>query len=145
VNKHLPPLLVPGVFNFKKAMEEKLPETTSQDSEIIEFKIPLSVLESCKLTAEQKLIWLIANKLNEKHKEYDVEILEHFLCISKHRIYKLVNDMIRDGYLKKTTTITEVKDKVFSEKTTTSYLIALAPTFCVQEEEDDNQDYFAPF
>ena len=84
MNKHLRPLLVPGVFNFKKEMKEKLPETTSQDSEIIELTIPLSVLESCKLTAEQKLIWLIANKLNEKYKEYDVEILEHFLCISKH-------------------------------------------------------------
>ncbi len=122
-------------------MEEKLPETTSQDSEIIEFKIPLSVLESCKLTGEQKLIWLIANKLNEKDKEYDVQILEHFLCISKHRIYKLVNDMIRDGYLKKITTTKEIKDMICTEKETESYLVAIVPS--ILDDNSDNDS--APF
>jgi hypothetical protein len=89
-----------------------------------------------KKIRKNSVVWL-----NEKDKEYDVQILEHFLCISKHRIYKLVNDMIRDGYLKKITTTKEIKDMICTEKETESYLVAIVPS--ILDDNSDNDS--APF
>lgn len=112
----------------------------SKKPEFVEFRIPQDVLESKKLNGEQKIIWMIANKLNE-NKECYMQVIESVLGVSKHRIYKMMNDMIRDGYLQKITITKEVKDKLANEKEKTSYLLALIPTISSNNSDND----LAPF
>lgn len=114
-------------------MKEKNPE-------LIEFKIPQDVLESKKLNGEQKVIWMIANKLNENKESY-MQVIESVLCVSKHRIYKMINDMVRNGYLQKITITKEVKGKSANGMEKTSYLVALVPTV----SNIDLDSYLAPF
>lgn len=121
-------------------MAKKQPVPTSHDTDIIEFKIPQSVLECPNLSAEQKIIWLIANKLSS-NKEFYMQIIEGVLFVSKHKIYKMINDMIRDGYLKKITTTKEIKDMICTEKETESYLVAIVPS--ILDDNSDNDS--APF
>jgi hypothetical protein len=83
---------------------------------------------------------MIANKLNENKENY-MDVIECVLCVSKHRIYKMVNEMIRYGYLKKITITKEVKDKEANEKEKSSYLIATIPTISL----DNSTNYYAPF
>jgi predicted transcriptional regulator len=126
-------------------MESEQTEVKPQEVDTFNFKISVDVFYSDILTGEEKLIWMIANKLNEKNMEYNVSVLVDVLAVSKHRIYKLVNRMIRAGFLKKTIIKTEVKDGFLSKTETKSYLIALTPERVMYDDQNNKMDNTAPF
>jgi predicted transcriptional regulator len=126
-------------------MKSEQTEVKLQEVDTFNFKISVDVFYSDILTGEEKLIWMIVNKLNEKNTEYDISVLVDVLAVSKHRIYKMVNHMIRAGFLKKTIIKTEVKDGFLSKTETKSYLIALTPERVMYDDQNNKMDNTAPF